>query len=302
VNYLIGQSLADNPLLNGRFDLFPDTTSITAAGKIGVTWVCEALGTNGAATINRQSFTLGQSVWQNVANATLGVEGEPIYFLRWNHTTAATAGTPALANRMEDVRTFAGQKVCLQGFYRCGQAVTPRMRQNFGSGGSPTTAVDIDAVGASGVVQMPATLDAAGTAQWRPFAVFFNLPSMSGLTIGSTANTSYLAARFVFPLNVTFAFDLACVRLIPAGQRNPVTRWRPGSEEAEYLKRYYDTYAIWAPVSTQSAAWLPHRRAMRAAPTITSTGATTSVVDADGYAVISAGAAAAVTVISDARL
>ncbi len=176
------------------------------------------------------------------------------------------------------------------------------MQQNFGSGGSPSSTVNVDVVGGVGVIPMPATLDAVGVAQWRPFSAFFNLPSLSALTIGSTANTSYLAARFVFPLNVTFAFDLADVRLTPQGVRNPVDRRRRFFEEKEYLKRYYDTYAIWAPVSTQSAAWLAHRREMRAAPSITSTGATTSVIDADGFAVISTGAAAAVTIISDARL
>lgn len=301
-HYLTGQTLADQPLLNGNFDHWPDSTSQTSASKLGVVWVIEALGTGGAATVNQQSFTLGQSVWQNVANPTLGVPGEPIYFMRWNQTTLATAGVPALANRIEDVRTFQLLKVCLQGYYRSNCAVTPRMRQNFGSGGSPSSSVDIDALGAAGVITMPSTADANGVSQWRPFAAWFNLPSMSGATIGSTANTSYLAARFVFPLNVVFQVDFSDIRLTPAGQRNPVDRRRRFFEEKEYLKRYYDTYQLYAPVSTQSALGVLHRREMRAAPTLTNTGATSANATADSYNIISTGAAANVTVVADARL
>jgi hypothetical protein len=285
-------SLAEMPLLNGAFDHFPDTTSITAAAAIGIVHSLVSLGTNGAATVSRQAFTTGQTA----------VPGDPTYFLRWNQTTLADAGQPEFLSKIEDVRTFAGKKVCVQGFYRANQAFDMKLKQDFGSGGSPSSDVSTSADGNTNT--LPVTTDASGVAQWKPFSMWFTLPSMYGKTIGSTDGTHYLGVRLLFPLNVLFQVDLADIRVHVGGERIPVNRRRPVYEEANLLERYYVSLTAWAPVSTQSANWVPFRRKMAAAPSTSGgTGSTISGATADGFKIISAGAAAAITaIVADARI
>ncbi len=287
-------SLAEMPLLNGRYDHMPDDAdqSITSAAIMGIVSSLVALGTSGAATVSRQSFTLGQTA----------VPGEPTYFMRWNHTTAATAGTPEWLHKIEDVRTFAGKKVCVQGYYRSNTAFDVKLKQDFGSGGSPSADVTTAASGPNST--LPSTVDANGTAQWKPFSLWFNLPSLSGKTIGSTAATSYLGVRFLWPLNVLFQVDWTDLCVHVGGERIPVDRRRPVYEEEKLLGRYWQTFAAYAPVSTQSANGFtfPLGR-MRAAPTVTGTGATHANITADGESIISSGAAAQVTgITADARI
>lgn len=285
-------SIAEMPLVNGRFDIWTDTTSITAANLIALNHACVSLGTTGAATINRQTFTMGQT----------GVPGEPIYFLRWNNTTAATALTPEFHSKIEDVRTFQGQKVCIQGYYRSNAAsVTVGFAQNFGTGGSPTATVNTSAIGQTGV--LPTTVDSNGTAQWRPFSVWINVPLLGAATIGSTANTSYVAIRFLWPYAI-FQVDLADLMIHVGGERIPGERRRPIYEEERLCARYHQSVTAYAPVSTQSSNWVPFMTKMRGVPTMSGgTGSTLGTATVDGFPIISTGAAAAiVAILADARI
>lgn len=280
-------SIAEMPLINGNFDLWPDNTSLTAAGKIGGNHSVVSLGTSGAATISQQTFTTGQTA----------VPGDPIFFLRWNQTTAATAGTPEYRMKIEDVRTFAGKKICIQGFYRSNTAFDIKAHQDFGAGGSPTA--DVITAPDGGITTLPITsLDSTGAAQWNPFTVYITLPSLASLTIGTTAGTHYLGISFRWPLSTTFQVDLADIRVHAGGERIPVQYKRPVYDEQRLLERYIVSTTAWAPVSTQSSNWVPFRTKMAIVPTMTGgTGSTLGTATVDGFPIISAGAAAAITAI-----
>lgn len=286
-------SLAEMPLLNGRFDFWPDTTSVTAANIIGVVHALVALGTSGAATVNQQTFTMGQTA----------VPGEPVFYLRWNHTTAATAGTPEFHSKIEDVRTFQGQKVCVQGYYRStAPSVNVGFAQNYGTGGSPTATVNTSAIGQTGI--LPSTVDSAGTAQWRPFSVWINVPLLGASTIGTTVGTSYVAIRYLLPLNVLFVFELADCMIHVGGERIPGERRRPIYEEQNLLDRYYVNQTAYAPVSTQSSNFVAFRRRMIRVPSMSGgTGSTLGTATVDGFPIVSASAAVGITgIIADARI
>lgn len=285
-------SLTQMPLINGRFDVWTDTTSVTAANIIAINHALVALGTTGAATVNRQTFTMGQTA----------VPGEPIYFLRWNNTTAATALAPEFHSKVEDVRTFQGKKVCIQGYYRSNAAsFTVGLAQNFGTGGSPTATVNTSAIGQTGV--LPSTVDSNGTAQWRPFSVWINVPLLGAATIGSTAGTSYIAIRFLWPYAI-FQVDLADLMIHAGGERIPTEYRRPVFEEERLCKRYHGSYTAYAPVSTQSSNWVPFPVTMRGVPSMTGgTGSTLGTATVDGFPIVSASSAVGITaILADARI
>lgn len=131
----------------------------------------------------------GTSTYTNVAfslgNAIAGYE--PTQFA--SISTSGQSGTSAytlLAQRIESVRTLAGQQATIS-FYAKATSGTPKfgvsVSQYFGSGGSPSAGVDT-AVGA-------VTL----STDWQRFQLTVNVPSISGKTIG-TAGNDYLEVRF----------------------------------------------------------------------------------------------------------
>lgn len=280
------QDLVEQPNINGFFDVWSAGTSFTTAVGTAIGWIATTLGTAGAATINQQTFSTRTS--------QTAVPGFPTFFHRWNQTTLAST-TPTLQSRIEDVATFAGQRVTLEFYAQANQIIpTVQLRQFFGTGGSPSADV---VVSASSLVNSVAVSTA-----FTRYAIAFDVPAIAAKTIGSTAVTSYLAIEFLLPISTIFQFDLAAVKICAGDLPMATGRRRPVAREREFCKRYYDTYATWAVVSTQSANFTLHRVEMMKAPTMTNTGATSTVVTADGYALISTGAAAAVTVIADARL
>jgi hypothetical protein len=285
-------TLDEMPLLNGGFETCIDATSLTGAGNIGIMHKVIGLGTGGAATISQQAFTFGAGQM----GAQVGdPPGDLRNFLRWAQTTLATTA-PELQSRIEDVRTFAGRKVQVQGYYRSNQPIQIGLRQSFGTGGSPSPDVD------TALQTLPATTDSAGVVQWRPFQRFFDLPTMAGATLGSTANTSFIAIRFLGPLSTVFQYDLADLRISVGGERIATHRKRPVSYEVELLTRYYDVFALSAPVSTQSPNGCLFTRQMRVTPTVTASGATIGNITVDSFDIVSTGSAGTKTVTADARL
>lgn len=228
-------TLVNDPLLNGSYETTDcavgvAVTSITAAGPLGIMGSLVDLGTSGAGTMSIQSFTFGQ----------VAVPGNPSKFLRLAWTTAATAGTPKFTHKVEGVETFSGRKVTLQGWYRSNAAIAIKLRQDFGSGGSPTADVSVNPGGPTNTI--PSTVDAAGTAQWRPFSLTYSLPSIVGLTKGSTVNTSYLGVDFLPLLNTIFQADFAVMRLIPDGIATALIQRRDKATEEKLLGRFYQTW------------------------------------------------------------
>ena len=285
---MLSHSLLDDPLLNPDMQHVPDDAdqSITAAGLFGIVGSLVSLGTSGAGTITRQAHTFGQTT----------VPGDPVNFFRWAQTTAATAGTPKWTHKIENVRTFAGKKVTLCGYYRSNVAIDLKLRQDFGSGGSPSSDVTVVANGMNST--LPNTNDADGVAQWKPFSISYNLPALTGKTIGTTAGTSYLGIDWLPPLNTTFQFDYCRLRLIEGGQADITTARRPAQEDEHLLGRYYKVYAC-----TGTGASVPHCFAPRMAttPTVTVSAGSTSNPTADS-AHFNHTVNVAVSLTADARL
>lgn len=98
-----------NAIINGNFDIWQRGTSFSATDS--ETYICDRWlyykDVGGTLDITRESFTLGQT----------DVPGEPTYFLRFDQSVGGSGGTRNdLIQRIEGVRTFAGQEVTLS-FY-----------------------------------------------------------------------------------------------------------------------------------------------------------------------------------------
>jgi len=169
---------AKNRIINGDFRFnqrsFTSTTTDGAYGFDRFKLVSSAGG-----TMSAQTFTPG----------TAPVSGyEAINFCRIVTTGQSGAGVYSMLEQdIEDVRTYAGQTITLS-FWAKAASGTPKIAtqifQQFGAGGSPSATVETY-VGQS-------TLSTS----WARYSVSIAVPSISGKTIGTTANSSYLGIRF----------------------------------------------------------------------------------------------------------
>lgn len=153
-----------NKIINGAFDFWQRGTTFVNPSSdtyLADRWTCYTAG--GARTISQQTFTPGSA-------PIAGYEGQ--YYLRM---ACSSAGTSVLKQKIEDVRTFAGQTVTISFFAKADAARTPAIQyyQQFGSGGSGTV---------NAVIFSP-TL----TTSWARYSATFTLPSVSGKTIGANS-------------------------------------------------------------------------------------------------------------------
>jgi len=178
---LLGSSVAytagKNKIINGDFGVNQrGFSSTTTDGTFGFDRF--RLDTSGGTTMSAQVFTPG----------TAPVAGyESANYLR--SVTTGQTGTSAytvIRTTIEDVRTFAGQTVTLS-FWAKAATGTPKIatdyRQLFGSGGSPSATVN--------TYGGQATLSTS----WARYSLTVAIPSISGKTIGTTANTSALVVQ-----------------------------------------------------------------------------------------------------------
>jgi hypothetical protein len=277
-------SIAESPLLNGFFDAAPDNTALTAAGYIGTTWRWNDLGTGGAGSLTRTAHTALQT----------DVPGSPAYFMRWAQTTGGTVTNPTVLAVVEDASTFQGELATVSGWYRSNTAIDVRIRQSFGTGGSPSSDVS------TSVQTLPHTIaTAGGSAAWLPFSVTFRLASTVAKTFGTTAATSFLAIEFRGPLSTVFQTDISSVRLDRGGSRGTSPR-RPAQMELQMLRRYYGSYAV---VGTGAVVPLAFSVQMRATPTVAGSAGTVTQGNATADAcTFNHTATTALTVTADARL
>lgn len=170
-----------NKLINGNFDYWVRGTvnaNTDAGGYLADRW---------------QRFTTGSSVSQGQVGFTLGqtsVDGEPAFYWQGVVTSVAGASNYAgLAQPIESVRTLAGQSAVLTFYAMADSAknIAVEFSQNFGTGGSPSAAV-----------QGLGVKTCALTTSWQKFTVNVTLPSISGKTLGSNFNDA---------LYVSFWFD-----------------------------------------------------------------------------------------------
>lgn len=204
-----------NKIINGGFDIWQRGTSFSAAGYTADRWAI--VGASGqTVSVTQQAFTPGNTITGQ----------EPSFFARiaWSGTPS---GTFWFTQRVEDVRTCAGQQVVLSFWAKASSSTsvfTPTIEQNFGTGGSGVVTTTSSAI----------TL----TTSWQKFVVSFNVPSISGKTIGTN---SYLDVR---PLNGGSTvnginIDIWGVQLEQNYQATPFEQ-RPFGVELQLCQRYYE--------------------------------------------------------------
>lgn len=168
----LAQLRLQDPIINGAFDVWQRAASGTANGYTAADrW--GNFFTGGTVTQARQAFAVDTVFGAN----------NPAFFLRQSVSGQTGTNFANTQQRIEDVRTFAGQTVTILGWAKRNSGtgnLGVRVLQNFGTGGSPSTEVAL--------TQQVVTL----TTSWAPFAATFALPTMAGKTLGTDGN-SYLA-------------------------------------------------------------------------------------------------------------
>lgn len=199
-----------------------------------------------------------------------------------NITVVAGSGASdraRLLQRIENVRTLAGKKVTVS-FCARANSGTPSMAvnftQNFGTGGSPSAAV-------------VATGQKIGlTANWQYFKLTFDIPSVSGKTVG-TNDDDFLALDLWFDAGSTYnsqtgslghqsnQFFITKVQVAEGdltAEADPFEE-RLAAVEQNLCERYFQLSLMWPavwynasnPASLTCGVTLPVT--MRAAPTVT---------------------------------
>ena len=176
------KSAPSNLLVNGAFDLWQRGTTRSAPLFGGFSYTADRWALSGgngfiAAQLVRQTFTVGQTE----------LPGEPTYYGKI--FGLGLPGTDAvLEQRVEGVRTLVGKQATFSCWIKRESGagavggVILKARQNFGTGGSPSSDVEFFVS-----PETFTTLD-----QWVRVSGTFTVPSISGKTIG-TGGGDYLA-------------------------------------------------------------------------------------------------------------
>lgn len=171
-----GFTAGKNKLINGDFRINQRSfTSTTTNATFGFDRWRNAFS-GGTVTMSAQTFTPGTA-------PVAGYEG--INFLRLETASqSASSNFASVVQKIEDVRTFAGQTVTVS-FWAKANSGTPKVgivfEQIFGTGGSVAVAVNGG--------------DVTISTSWTRYTKTVNIPSVSGKTI-STSNDSTLIAEF----------------------------------------------------------------------------------------------------------
>lgn len=224
------EGVVENDCINGTFDIWQRGTSQTVAGYgSDDRWRLDLNGST--ATNSRQSFAAGQT----------DVPGNPAYYASVAVTSVAGTSNYVLkAQRIIDVRRYSGKRVCVKFHARASATLglAVNLSQEFGSGGSASVAISGQKVSLS--------------TSWAKFVLYFDIPSISGKTIGTTP--SYTQINFWFDagsdLNVqtdtlgqqSGTFDIAEVEIFESDRELPVKRRLKNETLHECLPFYQKSY------------------------------------------------------------
>jgi hypothetical protein len=249
-----------NRIINGNFDIWQRGISFTGSEYGADRWIHAHLGTTHAVT--REPFTLGQT----------DVLGEPAYFCSTVVSSVAGASNYAvLVQRIEDVRTFAGQQVTVSFWAKADATknIAVELYQFFGSGGSPSA--DVTGIGTTKV--------SIGTS-WQKVTVTATVSSISGKTLGTDTN-NFLTLTIFFDAGSDFnartdslghqsgTFDIAQVQIEPGPVATPFEQ-RPIGTELALCQRYYESGdIILITIVSDAAQILPFATRKRSTPNIT---------------------------------
>ena len=212
-----------NKLINGDFRIWQLGTSFTGS-----------LSTRQYTADQGYMFVDGSGVVFNASQQAFTLGAAPVelpYFYRFAVTTAGSASTVTVAygQPLEDVRQFAGKRIVVSFWAKADatRTYTPRLVQNFGTGGSPSASVTTAGSGISVTTGLTQYVQA------------FNVPSISGKVLG-TNNDHYLAIEILGPNNTVQTFDLSMieVRPSPASEGTVATPWELRPLEVELLRCY----------------------------------------------------------------
>ena len=179
LRYISNFAAGKNEIINGDFGVWQRGTSFTTDGAYtSDRWIVDS---NATFTASQQTFTPG-------AAPVAGYESQ--FYLQ---IAKSAGGTYCDAKqRLEDVRTFAGQTITLSAYMRVSSgtaSVEPYYNQVFGSGGSA-------AVNSTVTAQ---TI----TSSWARYSFTFAIPSVSGKTIGTSSYLELYLPRIVTASAVT---------------------------------------------------------------------------------------------------
>ena len=177
-----------NKIINGDFGVWQRGTSISLSANAAYLpdrFLCDSGSLN--YTFSQQAFTPGTA-------PVAGYESQ--YFLR-AAATSGSGGYPKIYQKIENVRTLAGQTVTLSFWIKASASTTGpyfQLVQYFGTGGSPSatwysTAINISV-----------------TTSWQRVSYTVTLPSLAGSTVG-TNNDSCLQAILNLPNSGTLSID-----------------------------------------------------------------------------------------------
>ena len=215
-----------NYMINGAFDIWQRGTTFAspASGSYSADrWQAGFDGSGVTRTISQQTFTLGSA-------PVAGYEGE--YFYRYAQTVAGTGATfsNVLEQRIEDVRTLAGQTITVSFWAKADAArtLTPVLGQSFGTGGSPSATV------------FTAMTSQSITTSWARYSATLTVPSIAGKTIGTNSN-DYLAVTLQSAtINATQTIDIWGVQVEAGSVATPFRRSSPTLQgELAACQRYY---------------------------------------------------------------
>jgi hypothetical protein len=264
------RGLLDDRIINGSFAIWQRGTS-TTSNDYGAAdrWLNARAG--GTVTQSRQSFPVGTQLGQNT----------PDFYLRQAVTGQSAAADRAhTVQRIEGVGSYSNGRVTVLGWARRSGGsgdFTVSCRQNFGTGGSPSTTVNLPC----GVV-LPLT------SEWEPFAVGIDLPSIAGKTLGTNGNDSlelelWTSAGADHPRGAvigvqTIEVDFWGIHVLPGMHTADAAlhyRQRTEAEELAACERYYETGSVaWSGNVTSGQGYFVRqnmRTTKRATPTFTRT-------------------------------
>ncbi len=190
LRYTANFAAGKNKIINGDMTVWQRSGSQTTTVS-DVFLVDRFLNTqsDGTCTFSVETFTAG-------AAPVAGYEAK-------NYLRMVTSGqtlTTALARidqRIEDVRTLAGQTVTVSFWAQAGSgtpSIAVELQQNFGTGGSPSATVNT-------LIASPAKQ--AITTSWVRYSYTISVPSISGKTLG-TNNNSYLLLGIIVSAGSNF--------------------------------------------------------------------------------------------------
>jgi hypothetical protein len=171
LRYNINQSAGKNKVLNGAFDIWQRGTTVSNPNGafLADRFLISNLTAVPTSTYSQQTFTPGTA-------PVAGYEAQ--YFMRFQVTAQGSSTGQAVNQRIEDVRTFAGQTVTFSFWAKAAANLTMndiKIGQNFGSGGSSATETNF-------------TMSSkAVTTSWQRFTGTATVPSISGKTVGSSS-------------------------------------------------------------------------------------------------------------------